>query len=677
MNINLKKTDKQETENEEILQMQPERANEQKKKKSKNINYLFINLILTIMKKSLFFVAAASALMLTACSSENDVVQNAPQTQENVAKALDFDVYMPEAVTRAGLPEGVMTTDKLKTPGKGFGVFAFYHDAATYPANNTSLKPNFMFNEQIHWASGWTYSPLKYWPNETIQDSQSSNATTPGTYTDAENYTCDRLSFFAYAPYVNLTTNGADAMNIDRGTPTTIDAYIGSPAETSGILSISKDDRQGDPLVEWKYTADLDNNVDLLWGVAPAGMAYQSVNPDIYINKTVGKPLTDMVKPDKDQKMKFLFQHALSRIGLSVVSAIDQIAAGDDGNKFNKEQTRVLIDEVTIWGDFGLQGVLNLNNPTANVANWIDASVAKSTSDAGSPLFTINSTNGYLSPDLRYKATDITAIAGDHTKFADLNTGVLPSEQVLMLGGPDPSKKLTEDQPTYAFGKVLYKFDDPDYVIAKVASIAATGGAFTKNGNGDYTQVCDNGETVQLDGTTQYYTVVFSDEKTASIDNIAVDAEYYTRTGSAGSYVYTYHKNSGPGAVAITDGTKYFTFTSETVLAASGKYASDTYWSALMPRYFMVIPSQLSPSEAPTNISVKITYHVVTKDTKLNTNTTDVANTVTKSTSIQLRSGKSYNLKLILGLTSVKLDATVADWQIADDAEVWLPKNVE
>ena len=626
------------------------------------------------MKKSLFFVAAASALMLTACSSENDVVQNAPQTQETVAQGVGFDVYMPEAVTRAGSPEGVMTTDKLKTAGKGFGVFAFYHDNATYPSTNTTLKPDFMFNEQIHWASGWTYSPLKYWPNETDNDSQSPAA-------EAESDNVDKLSFFAYAPYVDLSSNTGTMTTAVAVPPTpavTEPAYIGG-GETSGILSYSKETRTGDPLVEWKYTDNLDNNVDLLWGVAPAGMAYQSVNPDLYINKTFGKPLTDMVKPDKDQKMKFLFQHALSRIGLSVVSAIDQIAAGDDGNKFNKEQTRVLIDEVTIWGDFGLQGVLNLNNSTtANVANWIDASVDKSASSKASPLFTINATNGYLSPDLRYKAADITAIATDDTKFADLNTGVLPSEQILMLGGPDPSKKLTETTPTYAFGKVLYKKSGNDYVIAKIASGTVTGGAFTKNDNGDYTQACADGGTVQFDGTTEYYTVAFSAEKTASSDNIAVDAEYYTRTGTAGSYVYTYHKNSGVGAVVIDDDTKYYTFTSEVAVnPSSATYATDTYWSALMPRYFMVIPSQLSPSEAPTNINVRVKYHVVTKDTKLATNTSDIANDITKSTTIQLRSGKSYNLKLILGLTSVKLDATVADWQIADDAEVWLPKNVE
>lgn len=639
------------------------------------------------MKKSLFFAAAVSALMLTACSSENDVVQSAPQPQETAAKALDFDVYLPQAtnVTRAGDPAGVMTTDKLKTAGMGFGVFAFYHNANTYPVNNDALAPNFMFNEQVHWASGWTYSPLKYWPNETVQDSQSpTNATTPGTYTDADNYSCDRLSFFAYAPYANLTKEGT---MITTAPSTTTPAYVEETAST-GILAITQKNYLGDPLVEWKYTDKLDENVDLLWGVAPAGMAYQTVNPDIYINKTVGKPLTDMVKPDKDQKMKFLFQHALSRIGLSVVSAVDQIAAGDDGNKFNKDFTRVLIDEVQIWGDFGLQGVLNLNNPKANVANWIDASVSKSTSDVDHPLFKINAANGYLSPDLRYDNAQISAITGadltiatddDASKFAKLNTGVLPSEQVLMLGGPDPSKKLTEAEPTYAFGKVLYKKADTgeDYVIAKVTSVAATGGAFTKDANGNYTQVSADGAAVQLDGTTKYYTVVFSEEKTASTDNIAVDAEYYTRTGDAGSYVYTYHKNSGAGAGVISNDTKYFTFTSETELAASGKYSSNTYWSALMPRYFMVIPSQLSPSESPTTINVKIKYHVVTKDDKLMNAISDVENDITKQTTIQLRSGKSYNLKLILGLTSVKLDATVADWQIADDAEVWLPKNVE
>ena len=67
------------------------------------------------MKKSLFFVAAASALMLTACSSENDVLKDATQSQQTVVnRAVGFDIYTPSAtVTRAGL-EGTMTTNRMQ-----------------------------------------------------------------------------------------------------------------------------------------------------------------------------------------------------------------------------------------------------------------------------------------------------------------------------------------------------------------------------------------------------------------------------------------------------------------------------------------------------------------------------------------------------------------------------------
>ena len=394
-----------------------------------------------------------------------------------------------------------------------------------------------------------------------------------------------------------------------------------------------------------------------------------------------------MVKPDKDQKIKFLFQHALSRIGLSVVSAVDQIAAGDDAGKFNKEQTRVLIDEVTIWGNFGIQGVLNLNNPTENVANWIEASVDRTASTELSPLFTINATDGYLAPDLRYDATQISTITGtvgtagdgDASAFAGLKTGVLPSEQVLMLGGPDPSRKVAEATPAYSYGTVLYKKDGNDYVKGTVTSAAtSTGGnyvgGFTKDASGNYTQACATGATVTLDGTTQYWDLEVDETnvQNVTVENTGLAAgKYFVKSGSAPNLTYS--------LVNVT--TTYpvgdyipFADVTATELAASGTYSSDTYWRGLLPRYFMVIPSKVSPA-TPTTINVKIAYHVVTKDTKLTDNISDVENIVTKQTTLQLESGKSYNLKLILGLTSVKLDATVADWLVADDAEIWLPKN--
>jgi hypothetical protein len=634
------------------------------------------------MKKSLFFVAAASALMLTACSSENDVVQNAPQTQETVAKALDFDVYLPEAanVTRAGDPVGVMNTEKLKTLNKGFGVFAMYQDGIDYPANNTNLLPNFMFNEHVSWNGGWSYSPLKYWPNETTNDSQDPDAAVmPGPGTPGANL--DKLSFFAYAPYVvtgaaPLATKDATTMVIDRDASTKISAYHGS--ETSGITAISAQDYASDPKVEWAYSADLDQNVDLLWGVAPAGMTYTDVSGGTTSAPT-GMPLLDMVKPDKDQKMKFLFQHALSRIGLSVVSAIDQIAAGDDGNKFNNMQTRVLIKSVEVYGDFGKQGVLNLNNGngTANVANWIAKSILTHTV-GGAALFTFDSRqdgssgNGYIAPDLRYVDSQITGVtsAGSAgaaaTAFSALNTGVLPSEQTLLSGDadPDPSKKVTN--PTFAYGKVYYVSagaNDKGYKIAKISATAPSD-IFIKDED-NYKQVFASGATVSLDGNSpEYYSFTPGTVVAAAA---TLPAKYYKKTVTDGKATYTLMTTAGTADAADT----YYDFNgaSDDKKFVGTAYATGDYYTALIPRYFMVIPT------GDTNIKVKITYAVVTYDEKLNTYVTNVENDITKATSLTLKSGKSYNLKLILGLTSVKLDATVADWLVADDAEIWLPKN--
>lgn len=624
------------------------------------------------MKKSLFFVAAASALMLTACSSESDVVQNtAPQTQTTVQqKAVGFDTYTA-GTTRAGSPVGVMNTDKLKTADKGFGVFGFYQDNANYIS---TMTPNFMYNEHVHWtnAGGWTYAPLKYWPNETTKDSQDPAAT-------AQDNHKDKLSFFAYAPYVEvnaspLTNHGPVG---DGGSG--FDAYYASSSET-GITAISSETYAKDPLVKYAISSDPDNNVDLLWGVAPAGMSYTDVSGSTS-GATAGLPLLNMVKPDKDQKMKFLFQHALSRIGLTVVSAIDQIAAGDDGKKYNTNETRVLIEEVKIWGNFGNKGVLNLNNGTANVANWIEASVDRTETTVDDPQFTINTANALLNPVLRYDASKFTgtgSIYDTPSKFADLNIGVLKSETDLMVGGPDPSKKVENSTPAYPYGGVLYKDNGSgDYVIATepASSNCAT---YTKNANSDFTQVkAAGGDPITLDGTTTYYDLGTPASTTAAADIAIGDSpEHWTLTtdGTTGMNTYTHHAEK---TRAITSGETYYTIT-ETALAPTGnKYSSGTYYTGLLPRYFMVIPSTLPYVEGTTEttINVKITYRVVTKDTKLTGNVSNISNAITKETKIQLYNGKSYNLKLILGLTSVKLDATVADWQVADDTEIWLPKN--
>lgn len=338
------------------------------------------------MKKSLFFVAAASALMLTACSSENDVLQNATQPQTTAqSQAVGFDIYTPAAteVTRAGF-EGTLNTTRLQrneddatNPAQwrvGFGVYAFYSDQKLdtdysdelgYPALNSDYVPNFMWNEKILWdntAKGWYYSPLKYWPNETANDSQADEK----AYMERNaNKRLDQLTFFAYAPYVENGVSGEPG----------ITAITANNGKISGATA-------SDPSVE--YHASFINNdgtssdyddpskgVDLLWGVAPAGgLNYTAVNGN-QVAISEGLPLINMQKPDVNTTMKFLFEHALARIGVTVAAAIDQLP---QGGKLD-ENTKITIERVKLTGYFGERGRLNLNNNKKDVkgkpiANW-------------------------------------------------------------------------------------------------------------------------------------------------------------------------------------------------------------------------------------------------------------------------------------------------------------------
>ena len=101
----------------------------------------------------------------------------------------------------AGSPEvfktrtEINTLDDLKDPVNGFGVFAYYTGATAWESAKASATPNFMYNQQVTYSSGWTYTPVKYWPNA-----------------DGE-----KVSFFAYAPYTSNTTGFST--NTDAGAP--------------------------------------------------------------------------------------------------------------------------------------------------------------------------------------------------------------------------------------------------------------------------------------------------------------------------------------------------------------------------------------------------------------------------------------------------------------------------
>jgi hypothetical protein len=665
------------------------------------------------MKKSLFFVAAASALMLTACSSENDVVQSATPTQTTVEqKAVGFDVYTPSATNarRAGL-QGTMTTNRLQRSeanGGGFGVYSYlvednndalakvssYLDpngdgdkADSYRA--APIAPNFMANEKLLWNTvnqGWYYNPLKYWPNETNNDSQNTNA----VMENGSVKHLDRLTFFAYAPYVTQGDNSKPGITyitnkngkLTTGTPVT--------GESNSLWSVRE--------AGIGYKAALTNPnqaVDLLWGVAPAGgLTYTAVNGNtVKVNE--GEPLMDMTKPNVNTNMKFLFQHALARIGVTAVAAIDQVGAGGtlDPN------TKITINEITLTGYFGETGFLNLDNDRASVANWwqindVDLTGNPAIGGLTKTTLTLNVANSTIAEHLRYVGNHATPSKQESASGKNDRVGVTTVRQNVIepsaVGGP----QLWSSSKTYAANTLKYSESTPYYTDAACTTKAttqqlgtATGRYYTLDQDGVYTQcntVSGKGRyaTYTYPQVMQYYDVTFKKLTAADV--------------TAGTYAtYTaYVLDDTKGTSGTWDDGD--TFTPKADVPAEGDfvitaselkapyYAEGTYYTR-DANYFMVVPtnniehvsSNISASDdkALRTVTVKIEYYITTEDSKLAAGRAQTKNVIEKDVVFpSLANGKSYNLNLILGLTSVKMEAEVDDWKVIN-VQADLPQN--
>ena len=262
------------------------------------------------MKKFRFhFLAAAALLAFAACSSTDESVNNQTVAEP---QPVSFGTYVNQSVTRAGTIGDIINTTQLKD-AQGFGVFAYYTDNVEY--SGTTI-PNFMYNQQVTSTDGttWTYTPVKYWPNE-----YGSTATSEGT---------DMLSFFAYAPYVDVSTTTGQVTG----------------DKTSGITQTGRNSTSGDPTVKYIVTGET-AGVDLLWGV-------NASNGLPWLNKTRTAGAT------ADDKITFTFRHALARLSPRIKTSIDIDA-----------KTKVYVRSVTITG-FASKGTLNLNNIEANKPLW-------------------------------------------------------------------------------------------------------------------------------------------------------------------------------------------------------------------------------------------------------------------------------------------------------------------
>jgi hypothetical protein len=312
-------------------------------------------------------LVAGTATMFTACTSESDNSPSAKVSYESVAAAqqvpVTFSTYIGESVTTRAGKTGVMDDTALQSAsgsGGGFGVFGFYTDGATNSGNYNSASPtggspvNFMYNQGVFYNTDhWEYSPVKYWPNET-NTTYDTEGPVDGSATSKGGP--DKLTFFAYAPYVSSTPSTGAV----------------TPA-TSGITQLTGNGETGDPKVTYVVASDADDTVDLLWAVAAANQTTPTVNGGTWSNVLAGKPFINLVKPmlaatPASTPINFSFKHALAKLVFTVEGEFDEVST--DNNNVDTSETRIVIDNVAITSTFNTNGILNLNNGTANVPNW-------------------------------------------------------------------------------------------------------------------------------------------------------------------------------------------------------------------------------------------------------------------------------------------------------------------
>lgn len=292
------------------------------------------------MKKlqQIFSVATVVAMTLTGCSQVDDFATNSDLTN-NESNAVQFGTYMGRTkATRAGA-EGTITTAQLLAQKNGFGVFGYYTGASTYnevqydngsntTANYQDQAANFMFNQQITGTDAttpvWSYSPIKYWPNE-VQNGAVDDQTDPATSTNAYG---GKLSFFAYAPYtafpVTPTTDGIVAIN-GATTLASANAVTGDPTVTYTIPTDLNADNTGGAFVDLLWGTLNGTSVNVL-GTAQSGVegtkTTSSANPirpttGTYAANVLDDYFTnaDLTKQKTEGTVGFKFIHALSKIG--------------------------------------------------------------------------------------------------------------------------------------------------------------------------------------------------------------------------------------------------------------------------------------------------------------------------------------------------------------------------
>ena len=298
-----------------------------------------------IQIKVLLLLLLMAVVMLTSCA-ESEAAADGGGSVVAHSVELTFDAYTSRASsaqTRAGF-NGSINDAQLRMPatlGGGFGVFASHTDSRRFDEQSPM---NLMYNQLVTYNSAyqkWQYTPVKYWPNEYGTSAQSGYR--------------DKVSFFAYAPYVKVTPS----------TGTAIDGHI------YGITALSGNGKTGSPYVRYVSSFDADKSVDLCWAVCQQpswpvveGGSAQAINKGL-----AGLPWLDVERPAQTvQDLKFQFRHATAQLSVSIDTFADTYDT--PASVGNTNETRIYVRSVTFTG-LALRGVLSLNNTDSNQPLWL------------------------------------------------------------------------------------------------------------------------------------------------------------------------------------------------------------------------------------------------------------------------------------------------------------------
>lgn len=290
------------------------------------------------MNKNLLAMTALAAMLFAGCTSSDDLTTRETITKANeAATPINFGTYMGKTGTRAGATGDISNTN-FGTNTYEFGVFAYNTGTNTLIDGTafTTYTPNFMYNQKVSKSGeNWTYAPVKFWPNGI----DAANGV-GGPSNSAKASDIQYISFFAYAPYVAksavLTGAGITAINGSS-------AAIGTETEGSGNT------KAGDPTISYSLaTSSSAEQVDLLWGLAGQASYQETDNT----SGNVTNYNINLTKQKNNEKINFLFKHALTKVGgtdgLKIVADIDANGSSGNGTGTKPAETLITVQSITI-----------------------------------------------------------------------------------------------------------------------------------------------------------------------------------------------------------------------------------------------------------------------------------------------------------------------------------------